>query len=341
METVLITGCAGFIGGYMVHKYAKTGNINVVGTYAINKFSVPDLNVEKYNKNYNNCHLYQCDIRQRSEMRKIIREHMPSIIYHLAAQSHPTVSIDAPVETIDTNVIGTINLFEIIREIRETCDYDPMVVVACSSAEYGEAMNILTSINNTYAYGVPESVPLKPLHPYGVSKVAQDMLSYYYFKQYGIRCIRARLCNTTGPGKTGDVLSDLIIRITRINHGDIDKLHVGNLESKRAILDVHDTVNALELLAHKGVAGEVYNVCAKDTYSVKQLIIAIENIARRKYSIEIDSELVRTNDEYVIKCDTTKLEVDTGWKPQISLQLTLQKMYDFWESLWQNGELEE
>ena len=338
METVLITGCAGFIGGYMVHKYAEAGNVNVIGTYAINKFSKPNLDVKKYNKRYNNCHLYQCDIRQRPEMRKIIREHMPSIIYHLAGQSKPLVSIDAPIETFDTNVIGTINLFEIIRGIRETCDYDPMVVVACSAAEYGEVMNILTSFHNIYACGVPESIPLKPLHPYGVSKAAQDMLSYYYFKQYGIRCIRARICNTTGPGKTGDVVSDLMSRVIQIKHGEIDKLHVGNLKSKRAILDVHDTIDAFELLAHKGVAGEAYNVCSKEAYSVKQLINIIEDITSQKYNIEIDPELVRKNDEYVVRCDSTKLEVDTGWNPQTPLWLTLKKMYDFWDSMWENDE---
>jgi nucleoside-diphosphate-sugar epimerase len=158
------------------------------------------------------------------------------------------------------------------------------------------------------------------------------MLSYYYFKQYNIRCIRARICNTTGPGKRGDVLSDLMFRITNIDHGEELTLRVGNLKSERAILDVCDTVSALELLADKGHPGEVYNICSKDYYSIREFIKLIEEMTGRKYNIGIDPALVRSNDEHIILCDTTKLENDTGWKQVIPIKETLQKMYDFWEN---------
>src|SRR5262249_41587145 len=152
------------------------------------------------------CKAVELDVRDKKEVFKLIDKYRPSKIFHLAAQSYPTVSWEKPTQTIDINMNGTVNVFEAVKKIRKQGDeYDPMIVVACSSAEYGAS---LTPENTP----VKESAPLLPLHPYGVSKVGQDLLSFQYWENFRIRCIRVRIFNTTGARKTNDVTSDFVQR---------------------------------------------------------------------------------------------------------------------------------
>src|SRR5262249_18886198 len=137
-----------------------------------------------------------CDIRDTLRLSQLISTFRPERIFHLAAQSYPTVSLIQPRETIDINVQGTVNLFECLRGVA----IRPVVVVACSSAEYGRVAS--------QDLPVREGHPLRPLHPYGVSKVAQDLLAAQYFANYSMPTVRIRIFNTTGPGKIGDVCSD-------------------------------------------------------------------------------------------------------------------------------------
>src|SRR6202000_1553997 len=118
---------------------------------------------------------------------------------------------------------------------------DPVVIVACSSAQYGLSMT-------EDKVPLPEDTPMLPLHPYGVSKVAQDLLTFQYYQNDRIRGIRARIFNTTGPRKTNDVISDWARHVVRIERGKERALRVGNLNTRRAILDVNDLIEALFML---------------------------------------------------------------------------------------------
>lgn len=337
-EKILITGVGGFIGSTMLKKYMENpkDDREIIGIYSSSS-TILSPGVSPYNKeihNYPSAELYDCDIRDKRRVNEIIWNYKPDIIYHLAAQSLPMVSIAAPAETMDINAIGTINIFEAICSVQYIDkSYNPMVVVACSSAEYGESMNDVSAMVHG-RFGISESISLKPLHPYGVSKVAQDMLARYYYTQYGIRCIRARIFNTTGPGKSNDVCSDLISRAIKIKYSEVpSKLSVGNLDSRRAILDVRDTISALEGLAYKGIAGEVYNISAHSAVSVREIIDIIENIARMKFDIEVDPIYIRPNDEPIIIGDTSKIEDVIRWEPTISIQETLENMYKYCDDL--------
>ena len=152
---------------------------------------------------------------------RLIEDRRPATIFHLAAQSLPTVSWEKPQETMETNVVGTVNLFEAIKAVRRRDPaYDPCVVVACSSAEYGASLT-------PERFPVDEDAPLLPLHPYGVSKVAQDLLTLQYWINDRIRGVRTRIFNTTGPRKQNDVVSDFAARAARVaRHGGT--LAVGN-----------------------------------------------------------------------------------------------------------------
>ena len=317
----LVTGAGGMVGSHLVEVLYKQGH-DVIGVWHKNKKNIDQISLP--------IRFVQCDIRYCQGIDELIMDNLPDVIYHLAAQSYPTVSWISPVETIDVNVNGTIAIFEAIKKARKYVkqEYDPMVVVACSSAEYGETLNQLEG-ESVY---VKENAALQPLHPYGVSKVGQDLISFQYFKNDHIRCIRARIFNSTGTRKVNDVTSDFTKRAIYAEMNGIYKLRVGNLESKRAIMDQRDLVNALILLSEKGKAGEVYNISSEHVYQMREIVEIIEKHMNCKFDIETDPKLVRSTDEKIIVGDITKLQNDTGWKQEISLYQTVGDMLDYWRT---------
>lgn len=269
--------------------------------------------------------MMECDVRYYASVQKIIADFKPDQIFHLAAQSYPTVSWVRPQETMDTNINGTVNIFEAVKSVRVLDgSYDPMVVVACSSAEYGQTLN---EIEDPY---VVETAQLKPLHPYGVSKVGQDLLSFQYFMNDHIRCIRARIFNSTGTRKVNDVTSDFTKRAVLAERSGVYTLRVGNLETKRAIMDQRDLVNGLLLLAEKGIPGEVYNISSEYCYQMKDIVTMIEEQIGHKFELVVDSKLLRPTDERIIIGNIDKLKRDTGWRQQISMKQTIADMLDYW-----------
>lgn len=316
---ILVTGAGGMVGSHMVELLHAKGE-NVIGTYYKPTTDITELPREIM--------MIECDVRYAPSVEKIIMEYMPEQIYHLAAQSYPTVSWDRPYETIETNVNGTIAVYEAIKKVRHLKEenYDPMVVVACSSAEYGETLNELEG-DKIY---VKETAELKPLHPYGVSKVGQDLISFQYFMNDHIRCIRARIFNSTGTRKVNDVTSDFTHRAIQAERTGVYELRVGNLNTKRAIMDQRDLVKALILLAEKGIAGEAYNISSEHIYQVKDIIKMIERQIGREFKINVDPTLLRSTDEKIIVGDVAKIKKDTGWTQEIPMEQTIADMLDYW-----------
>jgi len=319
--TVLVTGAGGMVGSHMVELLYERG-VNVVGTYYKPTIDISEINPA--------IKLLECDVRYASSVEKIIMEYQPGQIFHLAAQSYPTVSWDRPYETIETNINGTIAVYEAIKQVRRVANpaYDPVVVVACSSAEYGETLNQLQG-NEIY---VKETAELQPLHPYGVSKVGQDLISFQYYMNDKIRCIRARIFNSTGTRKVNDVTSDFTKRAIQAEITGNYELKVGNLETKRAIMDQRDLVNALLLLAENGVAGDVYNISSEFIYQMSDIVKIIEKQIGHTFKIVTDPSLLRPTDERVIVGDITKLKKDTGWKQKVSMEQTVADMLDYWRN---------
>lgn len=318
---VLVTGAGGMVGSHMVELLHNQGK-DVIGTYY-----KPTTDISEISKEIK---MIECDVRYASSVEKIISRYQPEYIFHLAAQSYPVISWDRPYETIETNINGTIAVYEAIKKIRKymKSSYDPMVVVACSSAEYGETLNQLKE-DEIY---VKETAPLQPLHPYGVSKVGQDLISLQYYMNDNIRCIRARIFNSTGTRKVNDVTSDFTRRAIMAERSGIYKLRVGNLDTRRAIMDQRDLISALLLLSEKGKAGDVYNISSEYIYKIRDLINIIEKQIGHKFEIVIDSELIRPTDEKVIVGDITKLKKDTGWIQEISMEQTISDMLTYWRS---------
>ncbi|WP_158883212.1 GDP-mannose 4,6-dehydratase [Rhodanobacter sp. L36] len=308
---ILILGATGFVGSYLMERALKAGH-DVVGTHY--NATIDSRDWSPYSDK-----LMHCDIRYREQLDSVLERSKPDVVYLLAAQSYPALSWRVPIETLETNVVGTANVYQAIKAAK----LDPVIVVACSSAEYGEVA--------AHEVPVKESHALRPLHPYGVSKVATEMLAIQYWLNDGLRSVCARIFNTTGPRKTGDVCADFTQRMARIEAGLAPPiLKVGNLQTHRAITDVRDLANALELLAEKGVAGEVYNISGARTYQMQDVVDLVRKHALVEISVETDPALLRPSDEAVIFGDSTRLIEATGWKQQIQLEQTLVDMLAYW-----------
>lgn len=319
---ILVTGAGGMVGSHMVELLYERGD-NVIGIWHKNKKNIEQIILP--------IQFVQCDLRYGQRIDELIMDNLPEQIFHLAAQSYPTISWISPSETIDVNINGTIVIYEAIKKARKYVkpDYDPMVVVACSSAEYG---NTLNKLNGVEVY-VKETAELQPLHPYGVSKVGQDLISLQYFINDHIRCIRARIFNSTGTRKVNDVTSDFTYRAVEAERSGVYELRVGNLETKRAIMDQRDLVKALMLLADKGTAGDVYNISSEHVYQMKDIVTIIEKQIGHALKINVDLTLLRPTDEKIIVGDVTKLKRDTGWRQEISMEQTIVDMLNYWRKL--------
>jgi GDP-4-dehydro-6-deoxy-D-mannose reductase len=310
-KTALVTGAEGFIGSHLV-KFLQGKGWNVVAGYRLpGPGSFPKLPKVWFE---------QCDLRNGQRVEQLFQQYEPTHVFHLGAQSLPTVSWADPVGTFESNIMGSLHVFEAIRRRK----HPPVVVSACSSAEYGHVP--------ASAIPVKEQQPLHPLHPYGISKVCLDLLAREYFLDYHIPAVNIRLFNTTGPGKTSDAPSDFVRQLVRIKKGlQTPVMEVGNLKPRRALLDVNDTLRGFYLAALNGKRGEAYNLCATKTHEVGEILKTAMRLSGVKAEVRPVSRLMRPSDEKIIFGDTGKLRRDTGWKPLRSLEQTLTDMLEYWE----------
>jgi GDP-4-dehydro-6-deoxy-D-mannose reductase len=307
-----VTGAEGFIGSHLV-KFLHARGWSVIGSH----LSEPSEGLPRTP----GIHFVQCDLRNGQRISHLLEEYQPTHIFHLGAQSLPVLSWADPVNTFESNVMGSLYIFEAVRRMKKR----PIVVSACSSAEYGHVP--------PSAIPVKEDQPLHPLHPYGISKVCLDLLAREYFLDYGIRAVNLRLFNTTGPGKTNDAPSDFVRQLVSIKKGHQSPvIEVGNLKPHRAYLDVRDTVRAFYLAAAKGRPGQSYNICAGETHEIGKMLHSAIRLTGVRTDVRPVPRLMRPSDEKIIFGSTAKFRRDTGWKPLFALEETLGSMIEYWEA---------
>ena len=311
---VLITGITGFVGSHLAEYLLEMENIEVFG---IIRWRSKLENIEHIKDKIN---LFECDIRDASSVRHVIEEVRPDKIFHLAAQSFVPSSFNAPAETLTTNIIGQLNILEAVRDLK----IDPIIHIAGSSEEYG--------LVHPQELPITESNPLRPLSPYGVSKVAQDLLAFQYYKSYGIRVIRTRAFNHTGP-RRGEVFvcSNFARQIALIEKGKQPPyLYVGNLEAERDFTDVRDIIRAYWLITEVGIPGEVYNICSEKTWKISEVVNILLSFTDKKIEIKPDPKRMRPSDVPVLLGSCKKFKELTAWKPKYSFPQTLKDLLNWW-----------
>lgn len=308
----LITGITGFAGSYLAEYLLAQKDSEVWGIDRARTDNIKHIE--------DRLHVIECDLRDASSVGKAIREIRPDKIFHLAAQSFVPGSWKAPAETITTNIIGQLNIFEAVK----AAGINPCIQIACSSEEYGAVRPGETPIKETN--------PLRPLSPYGVSKVGQDVLGYQYAISYKMNIILTRAFNHTGP-RRGEafVESNFAQQIARIEKGrQKPVIYVGNLEARRDYTDVRDMVRAYWLATEKCTAGEEYNICSGRDWAIRQVLDILLSYSKIKVDIQPDPSRMRPADVPVLLGDNAKFRGQTGWKPEIPFEKTLLDVLNYW-----------
>ncbi|MBD3180161.1 MAG: NAD-dependent epimerase/dehydratase family protein [Candidatus Latescibacteria bacterium] len=320
---VLITGITGFAGSHLADLCLEKSDIELFG---IIRWRSRTENIEHI---WDRLQLLECDLRDANSTRDVVEKISPDYIFHLAAQSFVPTSWNAPSESLSTNILGELNLFEAVRKAGLSC----RIQIACSSEEYGLVAEEELPIR--------ESNPFRPLSPYGVSKVGQDMLGYQYYKSYGMEIVRTRGFNHTGP-RRGPVFvcSDFARQITEIESGRKKPvMEVGNLEASRDFTDVRDMVRGYWLALEKGRAGEVYNICSGRSYGIQSILDMLIDISGVELEVKQDKSRLRPSDVPRLEGDYSKFAADTGWDPEIPLEKTLSDLLEFWRQNPERGKL--
>ena len=311
---LLITGITGFVGSHMA-EYALAHGAEVFGS---SRWRSKTENIDHLRSKIT---LVESDLRDLSSVRALIETTNPTHVVHLAAQSFVAASWQAPAETLTTNVISQVNLLEAMRGLKMS----PRFLVVGSSEEYG--------LVEERELPIKETNPLRPLSPYAVSKVAQDMMGYQYFKSYGLPIIRSRAFNHEGP-RRGDVFvtSNFARQIAEIEAGVRDPIiYVGDLTPRRDYSDVRDVVRGYWMLMEQGEPGEVYNLCSGKSWAIQQVLDFLLEQARVKgIGVQTDPARLRPSDVMVLEGDPTKMEKATGWKVEIPFERTLKDLLAYW-----------
>lgn len=320
IDKVLITGITGFVGShlvdYIVEKHPK---VKILG---LARWRSPTDNInhviDKITMKYG-------DLTDLPSIKVILSKEKPDVIFHLAAQSYVPYSYDAPIATFETNIIGTCNLFEAVRELKLESGYDPIIHLCSSSEVYGQVKENEIPIT--------EDNPFRPSSPYAVSKVGEDMLAYQYFLSWGLKIIRTRMFTHTGP-RRGEVfvVSTFAKQIAAIEKGlKPPVVKVGNLESVRTFTDVRDAVRAYWLLVTKCPPGEVYNIGGVETMKIGEMLDMLLKMSTVKnIKVEEDPERLRPSDVTLQIPSTEKFHKVTGWKPEIKFEKTLKDTLNYW-----------
>ena len=316
---VLVTGVTGFVGSYLVEYLLE--NHPDVEIYGQKRWRSPLDNITHV---VDKISLVDCDLTDAYSTSQMMKNVEPERVFHLAAQSFVPYSFNAPVITLETNSIGTLHLLEAIRNT----NIDPLVHICSSSEVYGQV--------NENEVPIKESNPLRPQSPYAVSKVSEDMISYQYFKSYGIKTIRTRAFTHSGA-RRGEVFVDswFAKQIALIEKKKIEPIvKVGNLDSIRTFMDVKDTVRAYWLCLEHCNPGEVYNIGGKETMTIKEMLDMLLKIStfEDKINVKVEKELLRPSDVTLQIPDTSKFKKLTGWEPKIPYSQTLKDTLDYWRT---------
>ena len=308
---VLITGAAGFVGRHLAAHLLAEGGSEIWGVARAGR-AVHGLDPR--------VRLVVADLRDRQAVDTAIDQVRPEAVYHLAGQASVARSLADPLDTILNNVVGQVNVLEACARMVP----DARILVVGSNEEYG--------LTRTDELPIAETKELRPVSPYAVSKVTQDLLGHQYFATHGLKVIRVRPFTHTGPGQASQFVTPAFARqLAEMEIGRREHcMRVGFLDGQRDFTDVRDVVRGYHLLVQHGKPGDVYNLGRGAARSVRSILDGLLELTTVSPTIEVDPSMMRPLEMPVMYADCTKIHAETGWKAEISFEQTLRDVLDDW-----------
>lgn len=330
-KRTLITGVTGMVGSHLADYLLANTDWEIFGMC---RWRSPFDNIQHLLSRIevkDRIQLLYGDLNDYISLQRVVDNSRPDYVFHLAAQSYPRTSFDAPLDTFNTNILGTARLLEVIYRARLD---DPVVHVCASSEVFGRVPKEKTPI--------AEDVGFHPASPYAISKVGTDLIGRYYGEAFGLKTISTRMFTHTGP-RRGDVFAESTFakQIAMIEAGLVPPVvKTGNLDSLRTFADVRDAVDAYyTLVTVNPIAGEYYNIGGTHTCTVRAMLDTLISYSTTKgILVETDPERLRPIDADLQVPDTSKFTAHTGWKPKIAFETTMRDLLDYWRGRIARGE---
>ena len=329
-SNVLITGVTGMVGSHLVDFLLVNTDWKI---YGLARWNDSLENIEHLSDEINKkerIELIYGDLNDLASLITAVDKSKPNYVFHLAAQSYPQTSFDAPIETLQTNILGTANLLEALRKSH----YKHAITHVCASSEvFGRVSKEKLPID--------EECSFHPASPYAISKVGTDLVGRYYAEAYGMNIMTTRMFTHTGP-RRGDVFSESTFakQIAMIESGlQEPKIYVGNLNSLRTYADVRDAVKAYYMLVTiNPQGGEYYNIGGTYTCKISDMLnFLISQSTVPNIEIVTDPDRLRPIDADLQIPNTTKFENHTGWKPERSFEETMRDLLEYWRNKVKSG----
>ncbi len=328
MTRALITGITGMVGSHLADHLLANTDWDIFGMC---RWRSPLDNIHHLLDRINRkdrVHLLYGDLCDFPSLCEVVKESNPDYVFHLAAQSYPKTSFSAPLNTLDTNIMGTMRLLEVFR-----CYSISSIIHVCASSEvYGRVPKEKLPIKEDCSY--------HPASPYAISKIGTDLIGKFYAEAYGLKTVMTRMFTHTGP-RRGDVFAESTFakQIAMIERGLIPPIvKVGNLQSLRTWSDVRDAVRAyLMLVTMNPIYGECYNIGGTYTCTVGDMLNYLLSLSEVKISIEVDPDRIRPLDADLQIPDTSKFTSHTGWRPEIPFEKTMTDLLNYWRDRLQYG----
>jgi GDP-4-dehydro-6-deoxy-D-mannose reductase len=315
VRKVLITGITGFAGGHLAAHLIENGDFEIYGVAIDRGYGLDFLPRP--------VPLTIANLQDPQLVAGLLAEVKPDHIYHLAAQANVPAAWQDPWGTFENNVRPELNILQAVVQQR----LPVRLLVVASNEVYGAVPLEQLPVN--------EDAPLRPLNPYGVSKVAQDLLALQYHLSYGVDVLRVRAFNHLGPRQSPQFVAASFARQIAEAEAGLrpPALHVGNLEAQRDFTDVVDVVRAYTLLMEKGQAGQAYNVGSGRARSVRRLLDTMLAMSQIPIQVQPDANRTRPVDAPIMVADITRLQVATGWQPTISFEESLRRVLAYWRDV--------
>jgi GDPmannose 4,6-dehydratase len=328
-KKILITGVTGQVGSQLADFVLEHTDFDVIGMM---RWQEPMDNIYHLTQRINNkdrISLFYADLNDYPSVYKMLRLNLPDFISHLAAQSYPKTSFDIPIETLQTNIIGTANLLEVIRNLKESDDYNPAVHICSSSEVYGRAKPGIPLNEDTQFHGAS---------PYSISKIGTDYLGRFYGEAYKIKTFITRMGTHSGPRRSDVFFESTVAKQIALIENNLQEpiIYVGNLSSVRTFQDARDAVRAYYLLLLESEngniePGECFNIAGEEAFKLTEVIEILKSLSYRKdIKIETDPARMRPIDADYQMFDNTKIRSTIKWKPEILVKTMFNDLLNHW-----------